>query len=75
MRTKIHDPENMTRMYKRCDFSHEAMRALALHKCPNNGEFGVVVWFGTKSERQAKKKQGKLAALIHDKNLKTFPKL
>jgi hypothetical protein len=62
-------------MYKKSDFSHEATRAIELHKCPKTGEFGLIVWLGTKSPRALRDKSVILSQAIAGKNLKTFPKV
>lgn len=68
-------------MYKKNDFSKEATRAAEITQCGDNGEYGLTVWFGTKSKSAAKVKAHRvMVALDQYKDrgapeFKSFPRI
>lgn len=62
-------------MYKKNDFSQFATRSGSLTSCGDTGEYGLIVWFGTKSRLSALKKSKLVMNSISKLTLKSFPKI
>lgn len=59
-------------MYKKDDFSHEAMRSAGIEQDKKSGEFCLKIWFGTESMSNATAKANKVMRVLPE-GLKTFP--